>query len=529
MKKRPHIILFNPDQMRSDALHHLGNPAAITPNLDAFAANDAVSFSNAFCQNPVCTPSRCSFLTGLYPHVHGQRTMTHMLHQDQSSILQEMKSAGYHVWMTDRNDFLPAQVEGIFDQHATETYSPVRARPNKPVLSNPRGTPDSASYYSHYHGELQTDSTGINYSRDDDSVDAAIDLIRNRPDDQPLFLFLALFYPHPPYEVEEPYFSAIDRSKLLPRIQHPDNWDLLPGMLKGLHDRIHMKNWTEEQWDELRSCYLGMCMKIDHQFGKLCETLKSEGIYDDCVIFFFSDHGDFCGDYDLVEKSQNVLTENLMKVPFLVKPPKDCEIDPGISDSLVELIDFYATAMDFAGISPDHTHFGRSLKPVLADRNARHRDAVFAEGGRLQDEQHCTEKNDSGELNPKNPYYPRLTLQTESGTKHTKATMLRSECYKLVKRLDETDEFYDLENDPGQLHNLIYKPELQSLIVDYKLRMLNWYQRTCDVVPFKPDDRFTKASVLARFVNSNPELYEKAKHMMENGLSPQNVLIQLAR
>ena len=78
MKKKPHIIIFNPDQWRSDVMGCHGNPAAVTPNLDQFVQTDAVSFSSAFCQNTVCTPSRCSFMTGWYPHVRGHRTMYHM-------------------------------------------------------------------------------------------------------------------------------------------------------------------------------------------------------------------------------------------------------------------------------------------------------------------------------------------------------------------------------------------------------------------------------------------------------------------
>ena len=66
---RPNIIIFNPDEMRWDTMSHMGNPAAVTPFLDEFARREAVSFRNAFCQNPVCVPSRCSFFTGLYPHV----------------------------------------------------------------------------------------------------------------------------------------------------------------------------------------------------------------------------------------------------------------------------------------------------------------------------------------------------------------------------------------------------------------------------------------------------------------------------
>ena len=80
--KKPHLLIFNPDQWRGDVLGHMGNPAVQTPDLDRFAAEDAVSFRNAFCQNPVCTPSRCSFMSGWYPHVRGHRTMSHMLHPD---------------------------------------------------------------------------------------------------------------------------------------------------------------------------------------------------------------------------------------------------------------------------------------------------------------------------------------------------------------------------------------------------------------------------------------------------------------
>ncbi|MBO1264859.1 sulfatase-like hydrolase/transferase [Proteiniclasticum sp. C24MP] len=73
--KKPHIIIFNPDQMRSDSMGHLGNIAAKTPFLDRFASEEGISFRNTFCQNTVCVPSRASFTTGLYPHVHGHRTM----------------------------------------------------------------------------------------------------------------------------------------------------------------------------------------------------------------------------------------------------------------------------------------------------------------------------------------------------------------------------------------------------------------------------------------------------------------------
>jgi arylsulfatase A-like enzyme len=63
-RKKPNIIIFNPDQWRGDVMGHLGNPGAVTPNVDRLVQENAVSFSTAFCQNTVCTPSRCSFMTG---------------------------------------------------------------------------------------------------------------------------------------------------------------------------------------------------------------------------------------------------------------------------------------------------------------------------------------------------------------------------------------------------------------------------------------------------------------------------------
>ena len=210
MAKRPHIIIFNPDEMRGDALAHLGNPASITPNLDAFAANEAVSFGQAYCQNPVCVPSRCSFFTGLYPHVRGHRTMSHLLRPGETSMLKELKEAGYYVWMNDRNDLTAGQIPGWTESHATEIYYSGQKKQG-PGNVNPdqRGEPGNKYYYSHYEGQLKCNAEGKNYNGDDEVVDAAIERIHNRPADQPLCMFLGLVYPHTPYRVEEPYFSTI--------------------------------------------------------------------------------------------------------------------------------------------------------------------------------------------------------------------------------------------------------------------------------------------------------------------------------
>ena len=307
MTGKTHIVIFNPDEMRTDTMSHMGSPAAKTPFLDEFARTEAVSFRNAVCQNPVCVPSRCSFFTGLYPHVHGHRTMAHLLRPGESSLFSQLKDSGYYVWMNARNDLYAAQYDGWVERNATELfYGGDSPRAPGPVIPNVRGAMDGKNFYSHYEGELGLDANGRNYSRDDEAVDAAIDRILHPVDDRPLCLFLGLMYPHTPYAVEEPYFSAIDRKKLPPRIK-PGECSGKPKMEQRLRELQHMQDFTEEEWDELRAVYLAMCTKVDDQFRRLCEALKQAGIYDDTAIFFLSDHGDFAGDYGIPERHRTAL------------------------------------------------------------------------------------------------------------------------------------------------------------------------------------------------------------------------------
>ena len=499
MGKKPHIIIFNPDEMRADALGHLGNAAAHTPFLDAFAASEAVSFSRAYCQNPVCVPSRCSFFTGLYPHVRGHRTMSYLLRPGEDTLFSELKAAGYYVWMNDRNDLLAGQIPGWAESHASEICIGGRERPGPgPLRPGLRGEPGNKNYYSHMEGKLGLDENGLRRNADDEAVDAAIRRIRNRPPDQPLCVFLGLLYPHPPYEIEEPYYSAIDRKKLPPRVRAEDCAGK-SAILEGIRRYAGMDGYTEADWDELRAVYLGMCAKIDAQFKRLTDALKEEGIYDESAIFFLSDHGDFTGDYGLPEKAQNAFEDCLTRVPLLIKPPRGTPLDPGVSDSLAELVDFYATAMELAGAEPSHTHFGRSLLPALKDRRATIRDFVCCEGGRLPGEKHCDEYHgpDGREADPHDVYWPKKKAQADD-TAHSKGVMLRDSRYKYVSRLMGGDELYDMENDPRETVNLIGRPEMQETVTDMRFRLMKWLQETSDIVPFEQDRRFTREMLLAK-------------------------------
>lgn len=499
MTRKPHIIIFNPDEMRADSMGHLGNPAAATPFLDYFARHEAVSFSRAYCQNPVCVPSRCSFFTGLYPHVNGHRTMSHLLRPGEATLFSELKSAGYYVWMNDRNDLLAGQIPGWAESHASEIYYSGQEKEGPgPLLPDLRGKQGSKNFYSHMQGELGIDSKGMHRNGDDEVLDAAIARIQNRPADQPLCMFLGLMYPHPPYQIEEPYFSAIDRKKLPPRIK-PEACSGKSKIMNEIRRYAGMDDYTEGDWDELRAVYLGMVSKIDAQFKRMIDALKQEKIYDDCAIFFLSDHGDFAGDYGLPEKAQNTFEDCLTRVPLLIKPPAGIPIDPGISNSLVELVDFYATALDIAHVQSSHTHFGRSLTSVLSDRSLSVRTFACCEGGRLPGETHCDEYHGPGgrEASPMDVYWPKKKAQADDEA-HSKGIMLRTDRYKYISRLLGSDELYDMEADPQETTNLIDSASCRDTVIELRYQLMKWLQATDDIVPLEPDRRFTPQMLLAK-------------------------------
>ena len=304
-------------------------------------------------------------------------------------------------------------------------------------------------------------------------------------------MFLALANPHPPYGIEDPWFSKIDRKKLPPRKKTPKEWSGKPSILKGIFESQNLQEWTEDRWDELRATYYGMCSRLDYQFGLLLDELKKKNVYDDTAIFFFSDHGDFTGDYGLVEKTQNTFEDCLTNVPFIVKPPRGIPIKPRVCNELVELVDFSATIYEMTGINPEYTYFGKSLLPILRGDTDIHRDAVFCEGGRLYGEEHAMEMESKTELNPRGLYWPRVRFQiTDYEPYHGKAVMCRNKDFKYVKRLYETDELYDLSKDPEEINNIIEDPKYAKTLSYFKERMLTWYIETCDVVPFDTDRRF---------------------------------------
>ena len=221
MSSKPNILWFVADQMRCDSMAHMGNPAASTPNLDALAA-EGVTFDHAYCQNPVCVPSRCSFLTGLYPHTLGHRTMHFMMHKDDPDIMKTMKANGYEVIWIGRNDFIPSAwaktdyCDQFFDGMDLVEKSAVEGGAFHPGF---RGTaaPEIAPVmeganlkYSFYLGKFPEHS--LDQTFDWNCVNAALNYLDARsrqPHEKPFFVYCTLMFPHPPYGCEEPWYLSL--------------------------------------------------------------------------------------------------------------------------------------------------------------------------------------------------------------------------------------------------------------------------------------------------------------------------------
>ena len=499
--KQPNVVIFNPDQWRGDVMGCHGDPAAVTPNLDELVQTEAVSFRYSFCQNPVCTPSRCSFMSGWYPHVRGHRSMGRMLRPPHdNNLLSTLKDAGYYVWWGGKNDLVPAQ-DG-FDRYCHVKYNnydkvhdPTVQQPKR--LYGPERARDSfesdEEFKSFYLGTVEP-AGAENYYRDSDwaAVEGAIDFIRNYKGEAPFFVYLAIAYPHPPYIVEERFRELIDPAKLPPRKGGADAWTgPKPRFARDYHERLGLSGWSEEKWTELRRVYYAMVARVDHQIGLVLDALREAGSYDDTAFFMFSDHGEWAGDYNLVEKHQIMYDDSLTRVPFVVKPPKNVPRAPGVRDQFVELIDLPATVEAWTGVRLPQTHFGRDLSGPIADPKTEHRDAVFSEGGRLESEPHLLTAESGGKPpNPNTPYYTKQTIQAEALENLGRSFMVRTKTHKYVRRLYEADELYDLEADPEELHNLIEdNPETENVRRELRDRMFVWLSETTDTTPVGIDRR----------------------------------------
>lgn len=475
MTKRPNILLFMPDQLRADSVGAFGNPVVQTPNIDALAAR-GTKFTNAYSQHSVCSPSRASIMTGWYPHVAGHRTLTHLVKPHEPNMLKLLKQAGYHVvWAGRRGDtFAKDVVEASTDFYGFTT---------KPEMAFEMGHDDKEGKWprAHYHGVRKgKDGSGKGPFIDIDEATTitAEDFIRKGMP-EPWVMLVALIFPHPPFEVEEPWYSLHDRGDIPLRAQA----DLAtkPAFMKGLYDGHNWERLSEDDFAEIRATYYGMVSRVDDQLGRLQTALEETGQSNNTVTAFFTDHGEYAGDFGLVEKFPAGLDDCLLHNPLIFAGPG---IEEGAtSDAMVEMVDLLPTLAELGEAKVEHTHFGKSLVPLLGDTGAPHKEAAFSEGGVSSSEEHLMETAGF-------PYDVKAGLQHSNPEVNGRCIAMRTKEWTYIYRLYESDELYDRQNDVLEESNLIDAPAHTALCSEMKEAILKWLVETSDVIPWEQDSRF---------------------------------------
>lgn len=476
MTLRPNFIIIVADQLRADCVRsHNPDTPVHTPNLDRLAAG-GVTFAQTFGQHSVCSPSRVSFLSGQYPHVAGHRTLEYLLSPDEPNFLRAFKDNGYRVAIAGaRGDtFAAGATELSTHEHG---FMPEEKRSTVREFFARKGDGDRNDPFvrAFYQGRRTLEQAHAEY--DEVTIQTAEQWLANPPAD-PWVLYVPLFAPHPPFEVEEPWFSMYERSTVpLPNGGSGPK----PLFMQELAEVHGWDRLTEDQWRELRAVYFGMVSRLDAHVGRLMDATQRLEQASNVVTTFFSDHGEYLGDYGLVEKWPSGVNECLLRNPLIVSGQSMAQ--GAVCDALVELIDVFPTLLEMADIKTQHEHYGKSFVRCLQDPGASHRNEVFSEGGFRVEEVAYFE-------NAPFPYDTKAALQKREPERVGKVVALRDHKWTYVWRLYEKPELYHRPTDPHELKNLAGNPEYAQTEAVLLERVLRWLVATADVLPTAKGERF---------------------------------------
>jgi arylsulfatase A-like enzyme len=216
---------------------------------------------------------------------------------------------------------------------------------------------------------------------------------------------------------------------------------------------------------------------MDWHVGRILDALGEDP---NTIILFFSDHGEYLGDYDLIEKWPSGLHDCLARDPLIIAGPG---VPEGVDvDSMVELLDIVPTIHEFAGIEADYTHFGRSLIPAMRDPSTPHREYAFTEGGFGLNEADLLERAGF-------PYDLKAAAEHDRPETVGRAFAVRTQRYTYIWRLYEPAELYDRVDDLDELRNLSGDPALVDVEADLRDAIMRWLAETGDVIPWREDPR----------------------------------------
>lgn len=484
------LIIITSDEMRGDIPSYMGNPDCKTPSLDRLA-EQSVAFDQHFTVHGKCVPSRCALITGRYAHTDGFRTVnkTNLLPPGTPNVLTALKAQGYetaafghnHMWADLWGD--NSKGSGCTDYHSytTDIFQPFTQHKHEVQQPDENSAPIriNADAVNHEVARRTEPLTGF---CDDNRAEQAVHYLKTLRDrSRPFYMQCDFSAPHPGYAVEEPYFSMYDRQGIRPYPYGLPENAALP--LSAMREIRTGEVACEEDFRQLQAVYYGMCTKVDMLIGRVLSAIEEEGLFENTVILFTTDHGDFAGQYGLMEKWDTAMQDCIMHVPAMLRAPG---LPAGQRvDSLTEHTDLAPTVLELLGVEPDWGIHGESLLPII--RGDKRKEAVFADGG--HDPDMLRRFNGPLTQNKKGREVPATLGKQDTYKRYpdsmARTKMVRTDRWKLVVRLAGGNELYDMQQDPDEMNNLYGQPGHEDVVRDLQLRMLEWCLRTDTDLPYQ--------------------------------------------
>jgi arylsulfatase A-like enzyme len=469
----PNVLWICTDQQRYDTLGCYGNEHVSTPTIDGLAER-GTRFRRCFSQNPVCTPSRASFLTGRYPRTTRARQNGQDLPADEVPVTRMLADEGYTCGLAGKLHLSSCNPDRDEDPHRERRIDDGYAEFH---WSHDVGTGWPTNEYHHWlrQRDVEFERTPI---LDSDHVttsvpsehhqttwcaERAIDFVEaNRNREEPWLFSVNPFDPHPPFDPPPEYLDPyLDDLGEVPLPNYEEGELEEKDALRRLRaSQGFQDEWYPEMDDEdhrlVRAAYWAMCDHVDDQVGRLLAALERTGQREETVVVFTSDHGTMLGDHGVYRKGP-YMYEPATRVPLIVAGPG---VEEGVdANALVELSDVAPTLLDAAGVDVPDRIQTESLWPILSGESDpdTHREDVYCE------------------------HYDSMTAEDHS-IPH--GTSVRTDRYRLVRwHVLDDGELYDLREDPDERRDRWNDPEYAGVKTRLLERLSDRMFETVDPLP----------------------------------------------